>query len=68
MGTHRNCAYPRIGNDERIPFIPKEEMDILLDKAEELLFVSQNTFPETLEGLAILKVLGNTFNENASPL
>jgi pyranose oxidase len=67
MGAHWTCACPRPGNQERIPFIPKNEMDILLDKAEELLFVSQNTFPETPEGLAILKVLGNVFNENASP-
>ncbi len=67
MGSHWTCACPRPGNAERIPFIPKEEMDKLLDKAEELLYVSQNTFPETPEGLAILNVLGNVFNEKASP-
>jgi choline dehydrogenase-like flavoprotein len=66
MGAHWTCACPRPGNGERIPFIPKKEMDSLLDKAEELLYVSQNTFPETPEGLAILKVLGGVFNENAS--
>ncbi|MCU7549754.1 GMC oxidoreductase [Chitinophagaceae bacterium LB-8] len=63
MAAHWTCACPRPGNAERIPFIPDVEMDQALTKAEKLLCVTQSAFPESAEGLAIQKVLGDIFNE-----
>lgn len=67
MGAHWTCACPRPGNAERIPFIPEEEHDKAFAKAEELLCVSQNTFADSPEGLAIMKILGGVFNEKLAP-
>lgn len=63
MGAHWTCACPRPGNAERIPFIPDEEYDRAFSKAEELLSVSRDTFVDSPEGLAIMKILGGVFNE-----
>jgi pyranose oxidase len=63
MGAHWTCACPRPGNAERIPFIPEDDYEKAFKKAEELLCVSQNIFPDSPEGLAIQKVLGSVFNE-----
>ena len=67
MGAHWTCACPRPGNDERIPFIPEKELNDAFIKAEELLCVNQNTFPDTSEGLAILTILGGVLNPQLSP-
>jgi pyranose oxidase len=66
MGSHWTCACPRPGNAERIPFIPDEDYEKAFSKAEELLCVTQNAFPDTPEGLAILNVLGKVFNTTQS--
>jgi pyranose oxidase len=63
MGAHWTCACPRPGNAERIPFIPEVEYEKAFSKAEELLAVTQNAFPDSPEGLAIQKVLGSVLNE-----
>ena len=67
MGAHWTCACPRPGNAERIPFIPVDEYEKAFSKAEELLAVTQNAFPDSPEGLAIQKVLGSVLNEKLSP-
>ena len=67
MGAHWTCACPRPGNAERIPFIPKTEMDTALEKAEALLSVTQEAFPVSPEGLAIQNTLGSIFNPILSP-
>ena len=66
MGAHWTCACPRPGNAERIPFILENDYEKAFSKAEELLCVTQNAFPESPESLAILKTLGNVFNKKQS--
>ena len=66
MGSHWTCACPRPGNQERIPFIPENEMNEMLEKAEKLLCVNQDTFPDSPEGIAILTLLGNALNDKLS--
>ena len=66
MGSHWTCACPHPGNAERIPFIPKTEYEYAFKKAAELLCVTQKAFPESPEGLAILRTLGSIFNEKLS--
>lgn len=66
MGVHWTCACPRPGNAERIPFIPFEEMEAVLDKAEALLKVTQEAFDITPEGEHILAVLNQALGENTS--
>ena len=66
MGAHWTCACPRPGNDERIPFIPEDEYECAFSKAEELLCVTQYSFPDTPEGMAILNILGKIFNSSQS--
>ena len=59
MGIHWTCACPRPGNEEKIPFIPEDELEAAFVKAEELLQVTQKAFPITAESENILKVLYN---------
>ena len=63
MGAHWTCACPRPGNAERVPFIPADELDRALTKAEELLCVSSEVFPVSAEGLAIQQTLGALFDD-----
>lgn len=67
MGAHWTCACPRLGEGERIPFIPAADMNRFFDKAEALLEVTQNAFPESPESKAILRVLGGIFNKKLPP-
>jgi pyranose oxidase len=67
MGSHWTCACPHPGNEERIPFIPPNELDDPLEKAKKILHVTQNAFSTSPESLAIIKTLGGIFNQNASP-
>ncbi len=67
MGAHWTCACPRMGNGEKIPFLTDAELDAYYQKAEELLCVTQAAFPDSPEGMAILKVLGDLFNPVLSP-
>ncbi|WP_447949571.1 GMC oxidoreductase [Microbacterium aurum] len=45
MGIHWGISTPRPHQSERIPFIPEGEMDAALDRAEELLKVTQVRVP-----------------------
>lgn len=63
MGQHWTCACPRPGNWERPPQIPDDELDELLDRAGELLHVTQDAFPETAVRTAVERELGVFFNE-----
>lgn len=63
MGAHWTCACPRPGNDERVPFIPSDELDRALTKAEQLLRVSSEVFPVSAEGAAIQQTLGALFDD-----
>jgi choline dehydrogenase-like flavoprotein len=44
MGAHWSCACPRPGGSEIIPFIPQEELEDVLTRAEELLSVTSDAF------------------------
>ncbi|MER6349347.1 GMC oxidoreductase [Streptomyces sp. NPDC001595] len=46
MGAHWTAACPRPGDSERIPFVPADEMDRHLTRAEELLHVSAHAFDD----------------------
>lgn len=63
MGQHWTCACPTPGNTERVPFIPGDELDRLLDRAGELLHVTQEAYPQTNVRSAVEKALGEFFNE-----
>jgi pyranose oxidase len=67
MGAHWTCACPRPGNEERPPFIPADELDRALTKAEQLLRVSSDVFPMSAEGAAILQTLGALFDDVLPP-
>ena len=62
MGAHWTCACPRPGNTERIPFIPETEWNQLCTRAEGLLRVTRNAYPETAASRAIIRTLGAVFN------
>ncbi|MFD1715432.1 GMC oxidoreductase [Amnibacterium flavum] len=63
MGQHWTCACPLPGNTERVPFIPGDELDALLDRAGELLHVTQDAYPESGVRAAVERALGEFFNE-----
>ena len=67
MGIHWTCACPRPGKGERIPFIPEHEMNEALTAAEKILHVTQEAFPISDQGQAILNVLNQTLGPNHSP-
>ncbi|QXD15411.1 FAD-binding protein [Rhodocaloribacter litoris] len=67
MAAHWTCACPRPGNGERIPFLAPEDYERTLTMAERLLHVRQDAFPETPEGAAILRVLGQALNDLLPP-
>lgn len=61
-GAHWTCACPRPGNGERIPFISDDEWGRLCTRAEALLHVTQQAFPQTVENFAIQQVLGELYD------
>ena len=67
MGIHWTCACPRPGNEEKIPFISEVELEAAFVKAEELLCVTQNAFPQTEESKSILRVLNEALGTDHSP-
>jgi len=67
MGIHWTCACPRPGNEEKILFIPEAELEAAFVKAEKLLHVTQNAFPQTEESKNILRVLNDALGTNHSP-
>ncbi|HEU4901170.1 MAG TPA: GMC oxidoreductase [Flavisolibacter sp.] len=64
MGVHWTCACPRPGNGEKIPFIPEDELDAAFTKAEDILCVTQNAFPQTETSETILRVLNEALGKN----
>jgi pyranose oxidase len=62
MGAHWTCACPPPGNTERIPFILEDEWDRLFKRAQELLCVTQQAYPNSVEAFAIMQTLGDAFN------
>ena len=66
MAAHWTCACPKPGNSECIPFIPADEYEHAFSKAEALLSVTQQAFPESPEGIAIQNILGSIFNPKLS--
>jgi pyranose oxidase len=62
MGAHWTCACPRPGNSEQISFIPSGDLEYAFGKAERLLGVSSEIFPNTPEGEAIENALARLFN------
>jgi hypothetical protein len=67
MGIHWTCACPRPGNEEKISFIPEDELDAAFVKAEELLQVTQKAFPVRAESEMILNTLNECLGKNHSP-
>ncbi len=63
MGIHWTCACPIPGNEERVPFIPKEEMDDILQKSAKMLHVTQEAFPESPESITIKNTLSKVFDD-----
>ena len=61
-GAHWTCACPRPGNIERVPFISQAEWEQACTKAEELLKVTYEAFPESIAGFAIQQTLGELYN------
>lgn len=61
MGVHWTCATPRPCDDERIPFIPTEELDAALAHAERLLHVT--VLRENPYGRAIKEMLRDHFGD-----
>jgi choline dehydrogenase-like flavoprotein len=65
MGTNWAGSCPRPRGAERIPFIPSEELDALLDRAEQLLSVSKDLHGDD-ELLALLrKTIAEEFDGDA---
>ncbi|BDZ47729.1 pyranose oxidase [Naasia aerilata] len=62
MGQHWTCACPSPGNTERVPFIPSDELDDLLERARELLHVTQDAYPRTGVRAAVERELGAVFD------
>ncbi len=62
MGAHWTCACPPPSNRERIPFISENEWNSLFAKACQLLCVTQEAYPDSLEAFAIQQTLGEAFN------
>lgn len=67
MGIHWTCACPRPGNEEKIPFIPEDELEAAFVKAEELLQVTQKAFPVSPESENIVSILNQSLGKNHSP-
>jgi len=61
MGAHWTCACPRPEGSERIPFIPAEEMDRALARAEFLLHVRTDIFAPSVARHRIIRTLAQQF-------
>lgn len=62
MGAHWTGACPAPGNTERVSFIPEDEWEHLFERACKLLCVTQEAYPLSVEGFAIMQTLGEAFN------
>ena len=61
MGAHWTCATPAPSFSERIPFIPDDEWEALVDDAERLLHVQHAAFADSAISAAISTVLAGEF-------
>lgn len=64
MGAHWTCCTPRPTSVERIPFIPLQEWDELISRAECLLHTNQISFVQSLRGQVIRKTLAQVFDQH----
>lgn len=62
MGVHWAGACPRPGKVERPGFISEGEFEDALARAEQLLHVTTDAFPESAQGRAILRTLSDIFD------
>jgi choline dehydrogenase-like flavoprotein len=62
MGAHWTCACPRPGNAERISLISEAEWNELCTRAEHLLRVHRDAYPDSAASRAIVRTLGEVFN------
>jgi choline dehydrogenase-like flavoprotein len=63
MGAHWTCATPRPFGAERIPFIPRHELDAALGEAERLLSTTSMAFAESAQGAAIRSRLSDALDD-----
>jgi pyranose oxidase len=61
QGSHWTCAVPRPGFSEVIPFIPPQEWEELIGRAEELLNATTTAFASSPVGAAIRALLAEEF-------
>jgi hypothetical protein len=63
MGVHWTGACPFPAPTERPAFIPPSELDAALDRAKQLLCVTQHAYPESAQSKMILERLGEVFDD-----
>lgn len=61
QGAHWTCATPEPAFSEKIPFIPQEEWDFLINQAKGLLHVQSAAFADSAVGEAIRSLLDEEF-------
>jgi pyranose oxidase len=61
QGAHWTCAIPRPAFSEKVPFIPDEEWDGLIEAAESLLHAQSAAFADSAIGSAIRALLDEEF-------
>ncbi|MFD7134543.1 GMC oxidoreductase [Streptomyces sp. NPDC059894] len=67
MGAHWTAACPRPGDSERIPFIPADEMDHHLARAEHLLHVTAHAFDTAPFADEVRRRLAGHFDTGRDP-
>jgi pyranose oxidase len=61
MGAHWTCAIPRPEDSERVDFIPDDEWETLISRAEVLLHAQSDAFSDSPVGAAIRTLLDREF-------
>ncbi|HZV51860.1 MAG TPA: GMC oxidoreductase [Candidatus Dormibacteraeota bacterium] len=67
MGAHWTCACPYPAGHELVPFVPGAEWRDALETAKRLLAVTQDAFPRTPRGEAVLRALKAEFDRELPP-
>lgn len=62
MAGHWTCCTPRPTPVERIPFIPVQEWDELIERAERLFLTNQISFVDSLRGQVVKDALAQVFD------